>query len=70
MPNDQIRGLKIVQNMMKYAELEAKREAFLDALFAIEIIEKDIDNLIETEGHLPEIRQIQNLSLDLKKKII
>ena len=70
MPNDQIRGLKIVQNMMKYAELEAKREAFLDALFAIEIIEKDIDNLIETEGHLPEIRQIQNLSLELKKKII
>ena len=53
MSNDKIQGLKIIENMIKYAEIEINREAFLDALFAIEVVDKDIENLLETEGKLP-----------------
>ena len=53
MAEDKIYGLKIAQNMFRYAEIEVNQEAFVDALFALEILDKDIESLIETEGNLP-----------------
>ena len=70
MSEEKIQGLQIAQNMLRYAEIEANKEAYLDALFAIDQVDKDIEHVIETEGCIPEVEELSIQSEKLRKRII